>query len=59
MHACFKIKFKLLCYNSWSFLGNIIGHDGHNSENFGALLKNIIGNFKSIIYSGLVTSVIS
>ena len=27
---------------------------GHNREKFGALLKSIIGNFKSIIGSGLV-----
>ena len=27
---------------------------GHNRENFGALLNSIIGNFKSIIGSGLV-----
>ena len=26
---------------------------GHNRENFGALLKSIIGNLKSIIGSGL------
>ena len=26
---------------------------GHNKEKFGALLKGIIGNFKSIIGSGL------
>ena len=29
---------------------------GHNRENFGALLKSIIGNFKSIIGSGLFVS---
>ena len=29
--------------------------NGHNKENFGALLKNIIGNLKSIIGSGLLT----
>ena len=28
---------------------------GHNRENFGALLKSIIGNLKSIIGSGLIT----
>ena len=27
---------------------------GHNREKFGALLKSIIGNFKSIIGSGLI-----
>ena len=27
---------------------------GHNRENFGALLKSITGNFKSIIASGLI-----
>ena len=29
---------------------------GHNREKFGALLKSIIGNFKSIIGSGLMTA---
>ena len=29
---------------------------GHNREKFGALLKSIIGNFKSIIGSGLPQS---
>ena len=29
---------------------------GHNRENFGALLKSIIGNLKSIIGSGLVST---
>ena len=35
----------------------VIRHEGayleHNRENFGALLKNIIGNLKSIIGPGL------
>ena len=32
---------------------------GHNRESFGALLKNIMGNLKSIIGSGLLLMVTS
>ena len=44
-----------MCYNLWS----IIGHNGGiaNREKFGALLKSIIGNLKSIIGSCLPSQI--